>query len=171
MKLAHHVIVAALATSAFACTKQEDKTPANNGQGAAPVKAAEDPNAIPPPADVAAAPADAEKTASGLATKVLTAATGTDKPGVTDVVRVHYTGWTTDGHMFDSSVVRKEPAAFPVNKVIKGWTEGLQLMSVGEKRRFWIPGALGYDNIPDTPGAPPPPKGMLVFDVELLAVK
>jgi peptidylprolyl isomerase len=80
---------------------------------------------------------------------------------------VHYTGWTTDGKMFDSSVARGEPATFPLNGVIKGWTEGVQLMVVGEKRRFWIPGNLAYDNSP-RPGAP---KGMLVFDVELLAIK
>jgi peptidylprolyl isomerase len=73
--------------------------------------------------------------------------------------------------MFDSSVVRGEPAEFPVTGVIPGWTEGLQLMVVGEKRRFWIPGALAYDPIPDQPGAPPNPKGMLVFDVELIAVR
>lgn len=69
--------------------------------------------------------------------------------------------------MFDSSVVRNEPATFPLNRVIPGWTEGVQLMVVGEKRRFWIPGALAYDNSP-RPGAP---KGMLVFDVELLAIR
>jgi len=70
--------------------------------------------------------------------------------------------------MFDSSVVRGEPAEFPLNQVISGWTEGVQLMVVGEKRRFWIPGPLAYDNLPDNPDAP---KGMLVFDIELLAVK
>ncbi|MBC7792715.1 MAG: peptidylprolyl isomerase, partial [Clostridia bacterium] len=100
MKIAHHVFAASLAISAVACTKAEDKSKAPMGQGAAPVKPAEEPNAIPAPSDVAAAPADAEKTASGLASKVLSAGTGTEKPGVTDTVRVHYTGWTTDGHMF-----------------------------------------------------------------------
>ena len=82
-------------------------------------------------------------------------------------VTVHYTGWTTDGRMFDSSVTRNEPATFPLGRVIKGWTEGVQLMVVGEKRRFWIPGSLAYDNS-TRPGVP---KGMLVFDVELLAIK
>ena len=77
---------------------------------------------------------------------------------------MHYTGWTTDGKMFDSSVKRGAPATFPLNAVIKGWTEGVQLMVVGEKRRLWIPEALAYK------GAPTAPKGMLVFDVELLDI-
>ena len=77
-------------------------------------------------------------------------------------VEVHYTGWTTDGNLFDSSVVRGEPTSFPLNRVIPGWTEGVQMMVAGEKRRFWIPENLAYQG---RPGAPP---GMLVFDVELL---
>ena len=122
---------------------------------------------LPAPADVAAAPADAEKTASGLASKVLTPGTGKDRPGATDTVKVHYTGWTTDGKMFDSSVKRGQPTSFPLNRVIKGWTEGLQLMVEGEKRRFWIPGNLAYGDKPARPGAP---AGTLVFDVELLEI-
>ncbi|MEL6543128.1 MAG: FKBP-type peptidyl-prolyl cis-trans isomerase, partial [Myxococcota bacterium] len=98
---------------------------------------------------------------------VLQAGTGTDKPKAVDRVEVHYTGWTTDGEMFDSSIVRGQPAKFPLNRVIKGWTEGLQLMVVGEKRRFWIPANLAYGENP-RPGAP---KGMLVFDVELLGIE
>jgi len=89
------------------------------------------------PADVAAAPAGAEKTASGLASKVLTKGTGTAHPGERDEVSVHYSGWTLDGKMFDSSVQRGSPTSFPLNGVIKGWTEGLQLMVEGEKRRFF----------------------------------
>jgi len=119
------------------------------------------------PADVAAAPADAETTASGLASKVIQAGTGTEKPTAADTVEVHYTGWTTDGKMFDSSVQRGSTAKFPLNRVIKGWTEGLQLMVVGEKRRFWIPGPLAYGDTPKRPGAP---AGTLVFDVELVSV-
>src|SRR5579859_6847041 len=87
------------------------------------------PAAIPAPEDVAAPPADAKKTASGLAMKVLTQGKGKDHPGPDDTVKVHYTGWTTDGKMFDSSVARGEPASFRVSGVIKGWTEGLQLMT------------------------------------------
>jgi len=118
---------------------------------------------LPAPDDVAAPPADAKKTASGLAMKVLVPGKG-DHPGPEDKVSVHYTGWTTDGKMFDSSVVRGEPTSFRVNGVIKGWTEGLQLMSKGEKARLWIPAQLAYGEHP-RPGMP---AGMLVFDVELL---
>lgn len=117
------------------------------------------------PADVKAAPADAEKTASGLASKVLTKGTGTTHPTAENVVKVHYSGWTTNGEMFDSSVKRGQPATFPLNRVIQGWTEGVQLMVVGEKRRFWIPQDLAYK------GQPGPPAGMLVFDVELLEIQ
>ena len=115
------------------------------------------------PDDVAAPPADAEVTKSGLASKVLQKGTGTEHPKATSKVTVHYTGWTTDGKMFDSSVVRGEPATFPLDRVIPGWTEGLQLMVVGEKRRFWIPAKLAYE------GKQGAPQGTLVFDVELLS--
>ena len=119
------------------------------------------------PTDVAAAPADAAKSATGLASKVLKAGTGSKKPAATDTVTVHYSGWTTDGKLFDSSVQRGQPASFPLNGVIKGWTEGLQLMVEGEQRRFWIPANLAYGENP-RPGAP---SGMLVFDVELIGIK
>lgn len=118
------------------------------------------------PADVKAAPEDAEKTASGLASKVLEKGKGTTHPATTDNVSVHYSGWTTDGKLFDSSVTRGEPATFPLNRVIPGWTEGVQLMVEGEKRRFWIPSKLAYGDNPP-PGAP---AGLLVFDVELLKI-
>ena len=124
------------------------------------------PNAPPAPADVAAAPADAAKTSSGVASKVLTAGTGKDHPGLTDKVKVHYTGWTKAGKVFDSSI-GKQPLEFGVSDVITGWTEGLQLMVVGEKRRLWIPAALAYGETPRG-GAP---AGDLVFDVELLALE
>src|SRR5690606_11260891 len=109
------------------------------------------PKGPPAPPDVAAPPADAEKTASGLASKVLKPGTGTDKPGVNDTVKVHYSGWTKDGTPFDSSETRGRPATFGVTKVIKGWTEGLQLMVVGEKRRFWIPAELAYGETAQRP--------------------
>ena len=118
------------------------------------------------PKDVAAAPADAEKTESGLASKVLTKGTGTTKPTATSNVTVHYSGWTADGKMFDSSVKRGKPSSFGLNQVIKGWTEGVQLMVEGEKRRFWIPGELAYGNTPNRGR----PYGMLVFDVELIKI-
>lgn len=120
------------------------------------------PAAIPAPSDVAAAPADAEVTASGLASKVIRPGTGSLKPTAASRVLVHYSGWTTDGEMFDSSVARGAPIEFFLNEVIPGWTEGVQLMVVGEKRRFWIPARLAYEGMP---GAP---QGTLVFDVELL---
>src|SRR5262245_44208698 len=118
---------------------------------------------IPPPLDVKAPPADATKTSSGLAYKVITPGKGTQHPTAQSEVTVHYTGWTTDGKMFDSSVSRGEPASFALNRVIAGWTEGVQLMVEGEKTRFWIPEALAYK------GRPGAPAGMLVFDVELLS--
>jgi FKBP-type peptidyl-prolyl cis-trans isomerase len=117
--------------------------------------------AIPPPEDVAAPPADAAKTASGLATKVITRGSGRDHPAAEDLVRIHYTGWKTDGTMFDSSLTGGKPAVFPVNRVIAGFSEGLKLMVPGEKRRLWIPEALAYKGARE-------PKGMLVFDVELI---
>jgi peptidylprolyl isomerase len=120
---------------------------------------------IPAPEDVAAPPADAKKTASGLATKVLAPGTGTERPRKFDRVTVNYSGWQTNGVLFDSSVMRGQPASFDVDKVIEGWTEGLQLMVEGEKRRLWIPENLAYK------GRPGPPAGMLVFDVELLKVE
>lgn len=120
---------------------------------------------IPAPPDVAAAPDDAEVTESGLASKVLSPGDGTEHPGPKDEVTVHYTGWTTDGKMFDSSVSRDKKSTFPLNRVIAGWTEGLQLMVTGEKRRFWIPEDLAYQ------GRAGRPAGMLVFDVELFEIK
>ena len=115
----------------------------------------------------AAPPANATKTASGIAWIIVKPGTGTIHPKATSTVKVNYTGWKPDGEMFDSSVQRGEPAEFPLNGVIPGWTEGVQLMVLGEKRRFWIPGPLGYDTDP----RPDVPKGMLVFDIELLDIK
>ena len=115
-----------------------------------------------PPSDVAAPPANAVKTPSGLASRVIKPGTGKTHPGKTDLVTVHYTGWKTNGAMFDSSVLRGKPAAFPLDRVIAGWTEGVQLMVEGEKRRFWIPETLAYQGKRE-------PKGTLVFDVELIS--
>jgi peptidylprolyl isomerase len=126
------------------------------------------PDPITVPEDVAAPPADAKRTPSGLAYKILKRGSGKDHPAATSTVEVHYSGWTTDGKLFDSSVQRGQPARFPLNGVIKGWTEGVQLMSVGDKARFWIPGALAYGDKPSRPGVP---AGTLVFDIELLAIR
>ena len=117
------------------------------------------------PADVKAPPADATKTASGLAYQVLRPGTGTHHPTSADMVSVHYTGWTTDGKMFDSSLTRGAPSTLPLDKVIPGWTEGIKLMVEGEKARFWIPERLAYQ------GDPGKPHGMLVFDVELIKIQ
>jgi peptidylprolyl isomerase len=117
---------------------------------------------IPAPDNVAKPPAEAAKTASGLASIVLQPGTGKAKPGPMDLVTVNYTGWTTDGKMFDSSFAHNPPNTFPLNRVIKGWGEGVQLMVVGEKRRFWIPQEIAYNGMAGRPA------GMLVFDIELL---
>jgi FKBP-type peptidyl-prolyl cis-trans isomerase len=152
------------AESSAAPAQASSATPAAAAETPPPL-APEQPKAIPAPADVAAPPADARKTASGLALKVLTPGKAKEHPGPEDKVTVHYTGWTTDGKMFDSSVARGEPTSFRVSGVIKGWTEGLQLMTAGEKARLWIPGKLAYGDAPAQPGMP---AGMLVFDVELI---
>ena len=134
--------------------------------GATTIAGAEAPKAAPPaPPDVATLPSDGVKSATGLVSRVLKAGTGTKKPGPSSVVTVHYTGWTTDGKSFDSSIPRDRPAQFPLSRVIPGWTEGLQLMVEGEERRFWIPEDLAYK------GKPGKPAGMLVFDVELIAIR
>jgi FKBP-type peptidyl-prolyl cis-trans isomerase len=119
------------------------------------------------PSDVSAVPENAKRTDSGLASRVLKEGTASESPVGADTVTVHYSGWTTDGRMFDSSVKRGQPTSFPLNRVIKGWTEGLQLMVVGETRRFWIPAELAYG---ENPGGGRP-GGMLVFDVELLEIQ
>lgn len=118
----------------------------------------------PTPEDVAEIPADAERSRSGLAWKVLAPGTGERTPTKKSRVEVHYTGWTTDGERFDSSIPTGRPASFRLDAVIKGWQEGLQLMQEGERRRFWIPKKLAYR------GAPGKPEGMLVFDVELIHI-
>ena len=120
------------------------------------------------PDNVAAPPADALKTRSGLASKVLRIGVGMARPSLRSRVVVHYTGWTPDGKPFDSSLERGAPAEFMLTQVIPGWTEGLQLMTVGEKRRFWIPADLAYAK---DYSKPPEMRGMLVFDIELLQVK
>ena len=110
---------------------------------------------------------DVIETASGLQYKVLTQGDGTEHPDASSKVRVHYHGILIDGTVFDSSVDRSEPISFGLNQVISGWTEGVQLMVIGEKTRFYIPSKLGYGNRPAgkiTPGS------LLIFDVELLAI-
>lgn len=105
--------------------------------------------------------------ASGLQYKVLKEGTG-KKPKATDKVKCHYEGFLIDGTLFDSSIQRGEPAVFPLNQVIAGWTEGLQLMSEGAKYRFFIPYNLAYGET--GAGNSIPPYSALVFDVELIEV-
>jgi FKBP-type peptidyl-prolyl cis-trans isomerase len=126
--------------------------------------AAQDPA---PPADVlpaseVALPSDGEKSATGLVTKVVRRGTGTEKPAATDVVTVHYTGWSSDGRLFDSSLVRGPASTFPLDKVMAGWRECVQLMTLGEKRRCWVPENLAYR------GQAGRPKGTVLFEIELL---
>jgi peptidylprolyl isomerase len=118
-----------------------------------------------PPADLKGPPADAQRTPTGLAYKVLRPGTGTRHPGARDKVAVHYTGWTTNGKAFDTSLTRGEPTVLGLDDVIKGWGEGLQLMVEGERARFWIPQDLAYK------GEPGNPRGMLIFDVELVRIQ
>jgi peptidylprolyl isomerase len=115
------------------------------------------------PADVKAPPADATRTPSGLAYKVLKEGVGGRHPRPSSTVTVQYSGWTPDGKLFDSSVTSGQPATFQLDGVIAGWTEGVGLMVEGEKRRFWIPEKLAYKG-------GPPVKGDLIFDVELIKI-
>jgi len=99
---------------------------------------------------------------SGIQYVVLKEGTG-KQPKATDEVKVHYHGTLIDGKVFDSSVDRGEPATFRLDQVIPGWTEGVQMMVEGEKRRFWIPAKLAYEGQDG-------PQGMLVFDIELIRI-
>jgi peptidylprolyl isomerase len=118
---------------------------------------------VPAPADVAEVPKDAQKSKTGLAWKVIKKGTGNEKPSQDATVEIHYTGWTTNGKMFDSSVQRKAPARFPLKNHTKGFVEGIGLMTKGETRRFWIPAELAYQNQPGKP------TGMLVVEIELIS--
>ena len=112
--------------------------------------------------------AGVKTTPSGLQYQVITEGKGV-KPKPTDVVRVNYKGSLLDGKTFDSSYDRGEPATFPLNQVVPGWQEGIAMMPVGSKYKFWIPAKLGYGD-KGTPGGPIPPNAMLVFEVELLDI-
>lgn len=108
------------------------------------------------------------QTASGLQYEVLQKGDGDTHPTASSTVKVHYHGTLLDGSVFDSSVDRGEPISFPLNRVIKGWTEGVQLMVVGDKFRFFIPAELAYGN--QSAGAIKP-GSTLIFEVELLAIE
>ena len=108
-------------------------------------------------------------TSSGLKYQVLNQGTGTVSPKATDTVKVHYHGTLLNGTVFDSSVERGKPISFPLNRVISGWTEGLQLMKVGDKFKFEIPPNLAYGD--RSPSGAIPPNSTLVFEVELLGIE
>jgi FKBP-type peptidyl-prolyl cis-trans isomerase len=120
-------------------------------------------------AAVPAASNEMKTTASGLKYQVLKQGTGTVSPKATDTVKVHYHGTLLNGTVFDSSVQRGQPISFPLNGVIPGWTEGLQLMKVGDKFKFEIPPNLAYGANSPTPAIPP--NSTLVFEVELLGIE
>lgn len=121
------------------------------------------------PASTATSSSDMKTTASGLKYQVLKLGTGTVSPKATDTVKVHYHGTLLNGTVFDSSVQRGEPISFPLNQVIAGWTEGLQLMKVGDKFKFEIPANLAYGERSPSPLIPP--NSTLVFEVELLGIE
>lgn len=118
------------------------------------------------PANLTAAPADAEVNPSGVASKLIKAGTGKVRPKPTDSVSVHYTVWTTDGKVVDSTLPSENSTTLVLRRTIMGFTEGVQMMVEGETRRIWVPQTLAY-------GVTPPenaPKGMLIFEVELLKI-
>jgi peptidylprolyl isomerase len=119
-------------------------------------------SAFAPPADLTMPPPDAVKSSTGLVSRVIKAGDSSDKPGANDVVTVQYTGWASDGRMFDSSLTRNMPSMFPLNRAMAGWKECVALMQVHETRRCWVPENLAYR------GAAGRPKGTVVFDIELL---
>jgi FKBP-type peptidyl-prolyl cis-trans isomerase len=119
----------------------------------------------PTPPDVAGPPANAQKTEKGVSYRFLSKGRGGAKPTAKDTVKVNYSGWTTDGRLIDSSLIKGEPAKFSLQGVMTGWADGIPVMSVGDKVRFWIPEQLAYASSPGKP------QGMLVFDVELLDIE
>jgi FKBP-type peptidyl-prolyl cis-trans isomerase len=158
MMKARHLIALGAAVCLIGCDKPAEP-------------AADKPLAKPTPSGQAESGQKSEMktTTSGLKYQVLKQGTGTVSPKATDTVKVHYHGTLLDGTVFDSSVERGEPISFPLNGVIPGWTEGLQLMKVGDKFKFEIPPNLAYG--PNSPSPNIPPNSTLVFEVELLGIQ
>ncbi|MEI6078748.1 MAG: FKBP-type peptidyl-prolyl cis-trans isomerase [Verrucomicrobiota bacterium] len=160
------VFTLAVASVLAGCSKETASAP---GPDAAPKAAT---NTASNPVPVTLVQPDATSmtaTASGLKYVVLKHGSGTISPKATDTVKVHYHGTLLDGTVFDSSVERGEPISFALNQVIPGWTEGLQLMKVGDKFKFEIPANLAYG--PNSPSPKIPANSTLVFEVELLAIQ
>jgi FKBP-type peptidyl-prolyl cis-trans isomerase len=132
--------------------------------GEVPVPTASASARRPEDAPPALPPADAKRTPSGLATKVLRPGRGEQTPHDEDAVRVHFVGWNAKGKRFEDTRKKAKPMTFGVTSVIAGWKDALELMKVGEKLRVWVPDDLGY------PGRPGYPRGPAVFDIELLAI-
>ena len=141
-----------------ATTPTEDKAAPTNAPAAATTQPA-----------AGDAKSEMKSTASGLKYEVMKQGTGTVSPKATDTVNVHYHGTLLNGTVFDSSVQRGAPISFALNQVIPGWTEGLQLMKLGDKFKFEIPPNLAYG--PNSPSPLIPPNSTLVFEVELLGIK
>jgi FKBP-type peptidyl-prolyl cis-trans isomerase FkpA len=180
-KLSLALLCATLLLGGFACEQTEDSskgavTAGTDAKQTAPptvgMEKAPPATATPPASKTAAGAGDAgkmQKTASGLQYQHIRVGTG-PSPSADSTVSVNYRGTLEDGTEFDSSYKRGEPTEFPLNRVIPGWTEGIQLMKVGGKTKFIIPGDLAYGpNPPPTSGIPP--NATLIFEVELLAIK
>jgi FKBP-type peptidyl-prolyl cis-trans isomerase len=157
--------VLAAAAMLVGCNKEE---PASNAKSDAAAATGSAPATAATPS-AGGTNSEITTTASGLKYQVLKHGTGTVSPKATDTVKVHYHGTLLNGTVFDSSVERGEPISFPLNQVIPGWTEGLQLMKVGDKFKFEIPPNLAYG--PNSPSPKIPPNSTLVFEVELLAIE
>ena len=158
------ILILAAALCLSGCNKEPQTTSENKTAANATTNS---PSAAAPAA--IAAKTEMTTTPSGLKYQVLKQGTGTVSPKPTDSVTVHYHGTLLDGTVFDSTVESGQPANFPVNAVIPGWIEGLQLMKVGDKFKFEIPPNLAYGTASPSPKIPP--NSTLVFEVELLGIK
>lgn len=161
------------ATGASAAPLAEGPVEAGAAEAAAPVASVQLPALVTPlkppptPKDLKKPPPEARKTYSGISYLGLVSGASEAMPTPDDTIVAHYAGWTTDGKLYDSTYARGEPSTFKVGNVIAGWAEGLTLMRVGDRMRFWIPAKLAYGDHPSK-GIP---AGMLILEVELLEIK